>query len=273
MMKPILEKQNYYNLILMRDDAGVRTWRLKRATLKFLIWFLVSIFVLAVLGVTGTIFIGKRYLELSEKHNSQQALLVETKLQLERFSSFETLLQVSENGNGGTKIRNDEVGLLASADDAAHSVEGKTVNDEDQNSLSDGADAVTPELASDAPASSVDDNPIPLISSEASPIKVEGLNIREQGSGRFRVRYELHSKNQPQQVVGSVEHVFIVDNGSRITPRITSADTRFSIQYMKAIENTLRLPDEVDPKSVKSLLLIVSVGQNKYQEIFDISAN
>ncbi len=287
-MKPVLEKNNYYNLILMRDDAGVKTWRLKRATLKFLIGFLVAIFILAVAGVSGTILIGKRYFELSQKNKSQEALLAEARLQLERLSSLETLLQASENGNGGTKSRNAEVGLQASTDaatgqgqgvvapagGAASNTEAAAIDSEAQNGTAGSANGEAAELSGGAaavPASGQPDSLLPLISSDGSPVKIAGMNIRAQGNRRFRVRYELHSKDQPNQLSGSVEHLFIMDDGSRVTPKIPSADTRFSIQYMKAMENTLRLPDEADPDRVKALEIIVAIGQNKYGEIFNIT--
>ena len=285
-MKPVLEKQNYYNLILMRDDAGVKTLRLKRGTLKFLIWLLVIIFILAVAGVAGTVLIGKRYLELSDKHKSQETLLAETRLQLERLASFETLLQVSENGNGGAKTRNDELGLQASAetvngqgqevaataDETAQNTEAETANSEPSNGQTQVTNGGPAEQANGAAngQQTAPANALPQISSDASPVKIEELNIREQNGGRFRIRYELHSKDQPNQISGRVEHLFVLNDGTRVTPKIVSADTRFSIQYMKAMENTLRLPDEVDPKTVQALEIIVSIGENKYQAIFNI---
>ncbi len=285
-MKPVIKKQTYYSMLLMRDDTSVRTLRVKGSTITF---FLVFLFLL-VLGGSGGIWGGlhywKKYVALSERHKQQDRELTEARLQLERYVNYETLL-VAANG-AAPLAKNEEVGAAAPSLRLHNATQANPFPAQNATRpivnvpAKGGADATMPQHNASSSAQSTDltsqasqTQPPPPISSGTSPLRINGFSGRVISPQRVRIRYELSTVPSDEQktIAGTAKYFAAFTNGTEVElPVQEIGDARFSISRMKLMEANLRLPQTLNAKEISQLRVFLELDEGKaYREGFPIT--
>ena len=282
-MKPIIKKQTYYSLLLMRDDSQVRTLRIKASTIRVLSVLLLLLLVCGALGLWGGVHYWGKYASLSERHNRQERELSESRLQLERYVNYETLLLASNATLPAAK--NEEIGAGAPPLRVQNATQSGTAQTRLEPVAAPAARTVNATLprhnASDATvSSSLENRPdatpkVPLLSSDASPLRITGFNGRVTGSQRFRIRYELSAVPSDDQktIAGTAKYFAAFTNGTQVElPMQDIGDIRFAISRMKPMEANLRLPQGYHTRELQRINVTIELDEGKtYHEYFSVA--
>ena len=287
-MKPVIKKQTYYSMLLMRDDTSVRTLRVRGGVIVSFLVFLLLIFAGGGVGIWGGLHYWKKYDALSERHKQQERELSEARVQLERYVNYDTLLEAA-NGTAAPLAKNEEIGATApvprlqnatqatqaalpSAQDGARSAAAPSVKaglnaTMAQNNATMPAPAAV--LADQAPQTLS----VPLISS--GPLRVNGFSGRAASPQRLRIRYELSTVPSDEQktISGTAKYFAVFANGAEVELPVQDAgDARFSISRMKLMDANLRLPQGVSARDIAQLYVSLELDEGKaYREAFPIS--
>lgn len=285
-MKPVIKRQIYYSMLLMRDDTSVKTLRVRGGVITFFIVFLLLVILGGAGGIWGGLHYWKKYVRLSERQQAQERELAEARLQLERYVNYDTLLEAA---NGSAPLaKNEEIGAAAAAARTQNStqaalapaqnatwpeaavVQGKT-----------GTNATMPQHNATAPAPALADqaasvgSSVPLISSEASPLRINGFVGRVVGLQRMRVRYELSTVPSEDQrtISGTAKYFVVLADGAEVEiPVQDISDARFAISRMKLMEASLRLPQGLAAKDISQLYVSLELEEGKaYREAYPVT--
>ncbi|MDR0339306.1 MAG: hypothetical protein LBH65_03400 [Desulfovibrio sp.] len=289
-MKQVIKKQTYYNLLLMRDDSDARTLRLHRTALWVLFTLLAALVIGGALGIAGGIHYWKKCRDLRATYSEQDREFSEMRLQLERLSNLESLMEAS---NGVIpQAKNEEVGASPLPDARQNATRalpdsGRTPG---VNAISPGAAGnatLSPDSASgvvpQGQSNATLENPAGEASASSAngtgavkgvlplnvgdcPVRVDNFYARVSGSQRLRISYNLSSSGSESQrnIVGGVRYQAVFANGSRLDLPLTDMDgTRFSILRMKPMQSVARLPEGRNADDIKSINMYIEVTGGK----------
>lgn len=271
-MKPVIKKQSYYSMLLMRDDTSVRTLRVRGSTITFLFVFLALLLLGGGLGIWGGLRYWQKYDALSERHKQQERELSEARLQLERYVNYDTLLEAS-NEIAPPLAKNEEIGASAPAPRSQNAtVAGQAALLPAQNATMARSNATMPASAAE-PALAAQPLPVPLISS--GPLRVNGFNGRIIGPQRLRIRYELSiaPSDEQKSISGMTKYFAALGSGAEVEiPVQDVGDARFSISRMKPVDANLRLPQGIAAKDIVQFHISLELEDGKaYKEAFPLS--
>ena len=294
-MKSVIKKQTHYNLLLMRDDAEARNYRVHGRTLRFFIWFFLLLVAGGAVGIYGGYHFWEKYRVLAERYDEQEREVSEMKLQLERLIALETVLSASngtipqarhaEVGADQAYIaaRNDTSDQVSSDDTSAAHDAGAPPDSGMDNATTVALDATEQGaqlVADDAPAPDngvqEQESSYPRISSPESPLRVTGLNVRVTGQQRLSIRHELVTEGNTEQrmISGNIRYYVVFADGTRVEPSVSNiGESRFSIARMKLVQNSLQLPQGYRAADVEQVdvLLELSDGE-RFEERFEMGA-
>ena len=279
-MKPIIKKQSYYSMLLMRDDTSVRTLRIKGSTIKAFLIFLFLLILGGGGGIWGGMHYWKKYAALSERHALQDQELKEARLQLERWGNYETLLAAS---NGTMPLaKNEEIG--ASAPRAQNATQAVVPAVQNATSPAVGnatrvvpasVNATTPQQNATSAATSQPRKVLPRISSAASPLRINGFIGRVTGPQRLRIRYELATAPSDEQktVSGMAKYFAAFANGTQVElPVPEIGDSRFAISRMKPMDTSVRLPQGHYAREVSQINVAIELDDGQtYWDAYPIT--
>lgn len=291
-MKPVIKRQTHYSVLFMRDDSEARTFRMHSRTLRFLICAFLLLVVGGGAGIAGGVHYWKKYRALSERYEVQEKESGEMRLQLERLVALETVISAS---NGTVPQSRHAVVGLAGQTNASQNLHHTNATGRVQNATvqagpirGNGTQSVDAAL-SDAPESgdaasgNTGDEPdaaaggegYPLVSSQASPLRISAFIGRPSGQQRLRISYELFAEgNDEQRTISGVARYFaIFANGTRVEmPAQDNDGARFAITRMKQMQSWARLPQGYKANDVQQLDILIELSENeKYVERFDLT--
>ena len=287
-MKPVIKKQTYYSMLLMRDDTSVRTLRVRGGVIVSFLVFLLLIFAGGGVGIWGGLHYWKKYDTLSERHKQQERELSEARVQLERYVNYDTLLEAA-NGTAAPLAKNEEIGATApvarlqnatQASQAAFPPAQEGARPAAAPPLKAGLNATLAQSNASVPAPAVvlaEQAPqppsVPLISS--GPLRVNGFSGRIASPQRLRIRYELSTVPSDEQrtISGTAKYFAVFASGTEVELPVQDAgDARFSISRMKLMDANLRLPQGAVAKEITQLYVSLELDEGKaYREAFPIS--
>lgn len=245
----VLKRQCTYNFMLMRDDSSVWSLRLKRRVLQFFI-FLFFFFLL--IGVSG-LCVGYYYFDIIQDYAKNKQELEATRAQLHQLQNYESLAKVAA---GPIPLEKNSPVV--------------TVDNEISSNSTDKKLAIAEKVALEE---SKKEETIPLISSEASPLRVNNFSSRNTLYMGVRVSYELVTQPQDQMVRGNVTYAAKLTNGNTV-PLVTKSteDSYFSLYRMKIFDFSINLPEKVSSKDVESIILTLHVDNgSNFQEAFPLT--
>jgi hypothetical protein len=297
-MKPVIKKQTHYNLLLMRDDSDARTFRLHRTVLRALFMLLAALVIGGALGIAGGVHYWKKCRDLRASYSEQEREFSEMRLQLERLSNLESLMEAS---NGVIpQAKNEEVGASPLPDARQNATRaladsGRTPGANATSPVADGAallsiagnatlspdsasggtSGVVPQGQSNATletpageASASSANGTGAVQGALSlnagdcPVRVDNFYARVSGSQRLRISYNLSASIPEIQrtIAGGVRYEAVFANGSRLDLTLTDMDgTRFSILRMKPMQSVARLPEGRSSDDITSINVYIEI--------------
>ena len=295
-MKPVIKKQTHYSLLLMRDDAEARTFRVHGKFLRFLIWFFLLLLVCGGGSIYGGLHYWNKYRVLVERYDIQEREANEMRLQLEQLVAYKTVLNAS---NATMPVaRHTEVGLSAPASPnrnatAAASTANATatVNATRRgNATLPGAGNATLRSSNatrqanatsgrsgNATGPQPQEPALPSLSSNDSPLRITGFNGKATGQQRLRISYELSTEgNEEQRMISGMARYFAVfSNGTRLELSAYDSDgSRFSITRMKLMQSSARLPQGYRAGDVEKIDVVIELSEGKrFEDRYEVSGN
>ncbi|MDR2489673.1 MAG: hypothetical protein LBD42_09325 [Desulfovibrio sp.] len=267
----------------MRDDTPVRSLSVRGGCITAFFVFLLLLIAGGALGVWGGIRYWKKYNVLSDLHKQQERELLEAKLQLERYVNYEILLEASNNA--APVAKNEEIGTAAplvrphnatqeSSSFAARNGTRPSAGLHAKN----GGNATMPLYNASLPVTpeaSVDASSLPLVSSETSPLRINGFVGRVVSSQRLRVRYELSAIPAEEQraVSGTASYVAVLHDGTEAELAVQDVgDSRFALLRMKPMEGSLRIPPQTAVNDINKIQVILKIdGGKAFKENFPLT--
>ena len=295
-MKPVIKKQTHYSLLLMRDDAEAKTFRVPSKLLRFFIWFFLLLLVGGGGGIYGGLHYWNKYRVLVGRYDTQEREANEMRLQLEQLVTYKTVLNASNNATV-PMARHTEVGVSGptstSRNATATVVNATTVTmNATRRANSTLAGSANATLGSsnatrhnnatyggpvNATSSQTQEPAVPSISSEDSPLRITGFNGRATGQQRLRISYELSTEgNEEQRMISGMARYFAVfSNGTRLELSAYDSDgSRFSITRMKLMQSSARLPQGYRAGDVEKIDVVIELSEGKkFEDRYEVSGN
>ena len=269
-MKPVIQKQNYHNLLLLRDDREVLSMRVGNAFLRFLIVFAVCLVVFGSIGIGAGYYFWQESNNLQEQHKKNEIELARARLQLEQLSNVKSLLTAT---NASVPLpKNEEVPVPAVLKTEApfQHVNATTLVTAEDKPAETNATIKLAQANATKPTPTEKNANAQSIDSTKSPVRVNNFTSRATGQSTLRIRYELVVAEADTPVRGSARYAAIFTNGTiqDIAPQ-SPDDSRFSINRMKNMESTARLAAGQAAKNVKAIRIIVELeGGESFQDDF-----
>jgi hypothetical protein len=292
LMKPVIKKQTYYSLLLMRDDGGVRSIRMKNTTLRFLVILFFLFIFTGGAGIGLGVHYWKRYAEFIPEYREKERALAEALPELIRLQSIEAVLLEQSNGTLSMTMNTelgvetpDSVLLTAQANGnasrgnnaTAETAANATVADIQADSRNATAPLSNATAQTDTVASQTAAEPgVPAISGENSPVRVNEFSAQATSQQSLRIRYDLSvsrfaetgQDNGP--ISGSAKYIVVFSNGTRLDlPQNNPSNARFAISRMKPMMATSRLPQGYSTADIQQVDVFIEVnGDGVYAERF-----
>ena len=293
-MKPVIKKQTFYSMLLMRDDSEVRSFRVRNTTLRVILAAFAFFVLLGISGIAIGAHYWKRYASIIDDYRQNERELTEMRLQLQQLSGMEKiamasscpvpLLQNNEVGAEAPTRQNNATlpiaisGLATPGNDAAFSNATRTLFN---------ATAMTPssimpqsrdtsQTNRNGTQSPEDAAPVllPLISGKESPLRINNYSGRILAQQRLRVKYDLSTAPDMQDLVsGTAKYAALFTNGTRLDLELQPPeDTRFSIRSLKPVNDILRLPQGYSTRNVKNIDITLELDDGrKFRDSFSIT--
>ncbi len=285
-MKPVIKKQTIYSLLLMRDDCGVRRFRVRAFWLKFLFCFLLLF--CAAFGVSGYLAHSywKKYAELQEEHRDLQRQYAEIRRRLEPLAYLEKMRELGQSrfsveasGANGVAGANATISAVVPFPRANQTLAaGSAASPSGNGAPGAGPAAATPaagparnqtqpvpsaQAAAQTPEAAAQIDP-------AHPAKIANVSLRAAGTTRIRIAFDL-SNQDPQQTLGGRVALAVVTNAGAVAEitQVDRAELSFLIARYKRISTTFALPQNIQTTDVAAVQISLS-GDNvpPYSERF-----
>jgi hypothetical protein len=232
--------------MLMRDDREVRSFRIKSGILRFLIILFLLLLATGGTGIGIGVYYWKQIALLLPRYEESQRALADTRIELMELRSFKAVAMAQNNGTQPL-AQNEEVETA----EPARSVPATAVAN--ATALAPAADNAT---LTTAPAddsagltaflSPLAASALPQISDENCPIRINDFSAQALNNQSLRIRYNLSVPDggaEGRPVSGLTRYVAVLADGSRLDLLPNNpGSSRFSINYMKPISTSVRLP-------------------------------
>ncbi len=308
-MKQKIKPKQDYNIIVMRDDNKMRTFRIKRSSVTALKFFLFLLVCAGIAGCIGALHYHERFRNLQAKSNEQRQELTTLKLQLEQFTNLRTLAnntnmptaallneEVESINNLGGNSSYNAVGTASSAANVAPLVNPAPLATPDSPATQNPPAEATALVPSSASASNVPpDEPtppvepqapaqpelgqkakdalsLPPISEDPSPLRINGFVGTVVGEERIKINYTLNTVDA-KKTSGAVTYGVLTKSGELIDlPTRFSKGVTFIISYGRTMESSFPLPKGVKASEISKVLVFISLEEGKkFVESFDFS--
>jgi hypothetical protein len=288
-LKPVIKKQTHYNVLLMRDDRESITFRIHCGLLRFCIGLFIALLLCGAGGIYGGLHFFTKYRELAGEQESRERENAGMRLQLERLVNLESLLKAgngsppqakyTEVGTPDLPARNtapaNPPGPAASVRGAVPPAAGPSPPAESSAPDNDGENPAeeTRNVPADAPASApAADGKDPFISDANSPLRINEFSVRNAGSSRLRISYELSTTaDAPRIVTGTARYAAVTGDGLQIElPLQDTESSRFAITRMKPMQNTVRLPVGLPVESVSTINILIEIADTVYRGSYPV---
>ena len=263
-----MSQDGKYSVLIMRDDADVRRFRISPGLMRGLVWG----FALLVL-VTGVgLYSGARFwaegARLAEEKKALERRLIEAEVQLERLSNVESILKSNDPEElqalvgGMGQFPGDTKSGDARSGDARSGAAGK------------GAGVANP--AASAASSGGAGLPLNLAELfESKDMKLAGLeNLQIKITGdNAQVRLDLNNL-QPERLLNGRVDLLLVSASGKVSPApVPEAELAFSIQRFKRIQAAFALPEGLDRQTLFALRVIIRSQDGKaiFSETYQIA--
>lgn len=275
-IKPVIKKKSYYQVLFLRDDQEVRTYRIRNGFLRFLV---MSLTLLVVIGSAGAVFgaysLHKGY-KLKKKYKTTSAELDKVRLELEELQNVKSLI-----------IATNTPLPLAHNSEVTNPTLNSTIAQEEEKSSNSTIPLVLPinnatnldnivhNASTSSNATMVEAPVIASISSEKSPVRVNGFKSRLRGTN-LSVSYEISTSNpdaSPEETVrGTTKYNLLLDNGQNyeLEP-LKQGEAYFAISRMKQMDLRFKIPGAVNTKKADRLRLTVELEDgDAFQDQFNL---
>ena len=258
-----LKPQGKYNFLLIHDDGATKSFRISRTLIRFLL--MLSI-VLPIVGGGGA-WIGWKAWEREkvwdEEERALQNELISLRMQLNRLSHIERLIQEHESGlradaaAASVVVPSQPIVPQSSAETAAQPSAGTAPALPAATSASAPVDD-SPRLES--PPAAVAEQPsaeeaakYPVLDSDM--VRLDNVSVLLVDGRRLRVRMDLHNESG-RQVAGKVLLFILTPDGQRT--ELAYSDSAFRISRLKKFAVSSVVPDSVGNLTNASLLVEVA---------------
>lgn len=276
-MKPVIKKNKFYNLILMRDDSAAYSFRMSGVTLKILL-SLFSLFTLCGAGgIAGGVYYWKKYRVVQHEHKQQEGELRQARTELDRLINFQSVMNAGNNDI--LQAKNEEVGVDAPVNrmhNATDTAEGDAIGIlEHTDPIIPAVNATrTVETASTTPATQEENGSL-LLSSPDSPLRINSFSLRVTGRQQVRITYDLSAARQDESrtLTGTTRYRAFHTNGTAadLTP-LDNDGARFSIQRRKPMTLYAAPPQGQTTQGIERVEVLIDLSDGTaYHEIFDIT--
>ena len=251
-MEPVIKTQTAYSVLFMRDDCGVKRFRMRACWLKIFVLFGLLVFSVAVGSSWGAYYFWNKFRVVRAEYHSAAEELVGIRQKLTSLQNME-------------KIRNEN--------DPAHT---RTMLERVPSE--NGAAKFPMVLALNATASQVapanatipshaEADPTPDFEHPARITKITAIAV---GATRIRFIFDVTNQNQNQQLTGRVQLAAITAGGAVVDLAGADRDSlRFQISRLKNITTTAPLPQDLPLASVQGVQITVDAeGLPLYVERF-----
>lgn len=304
MDNPKIEKSTHYNVIMMSDDGEAKTYRMRRGTIRFLLFFPFLMLLLGGGVIAGGVYFSKDYFKLKTELAQQDGELNQMRTRLQKLKHYEALLTASSGASPVAK--HEEIGVAPSrgqsSPSAPESSETEPPGNANSTAEASASDAAAPEptapngqeeeaapesaapvaeaaqTQTTAPAEALPDldfNSMDKLSGNKSPLRVSDFTARTLGQQRVRIRYDLTSAGKPgvKTISGLARHFAVFADGKRAElPLPDNGETRFSLTRLRPMEATARLPQGFDTKDIKKIdVVIVTDEYGVFHDLYDVT--
>jgi hypothetical protein len=277
LMKPVIKKQTYYSVVLMRDDGNVRSFRIKNTALRVLVILCLFFFVAGGTGLWAGIHYWKRYNEFLPEYKERERILAESYQELAYLRNLKAVV-TAQNPNGFPLTMNNELGVDAPSGVASTmplTNQNGTLTQSANATLAGSAEvtvavgeSIPPatEATPEHPATQEAQAHLPRTTDAGSPVRINGFTAQPSGQQSLRVRYTLsvaqymESGQDSDTVSGLARYVAIFNDGTRVDldPQV-QGNSRFSISRMKQMSIIARLPQGYTTEDVKDLDIFIEL--------------
>ena len=228
-------KDNKYNVILMRSDTSVRSFRLNPFWMKFFFFMILVLFSAAGAGIYFAHVFFEEKEELARQYQIQAQSLNEAQRELSRLRNLERIYE---------SFRDEELRALV----ASQRRENREVP--------------APEVDLGSILETVDQNIVSISNVQSRFIQ-----------GRMRVQLEVNNMVGSENVSGRVYFSLIRNDGTIIDLDVEDRDLYYAIARFKRVETTFELPQEVEPDSIFALRVKArdDEGRLVYSQIYPMA--
>ena len=253
-----------YNLLFIHDDGATRSFRIGRGAIRVVICFLVLV---PLLGAGG-IWIGWQAWERQAVWDQEERILQQEltglRLQLDRLSHIEKLVQLHENGapveaaSGDGKAGGQQPSVVAQATEQlpeAQPSESGVPPDPGTGQEGPSASPETPAQTTEAPvtpATGEEKVEYPVV--DTGQVRLNDVSVVLVDGRRLRVRMDLHNESG-RQVSGRLLLFLLTPDGER--SELVHNDPTFRISRLKKFASTSVVPDSV--AGLTNAMLMVEV--------------
>ncbi len=244
-----MTKDGRYSVLVMRDDAQVRRFRVSLGLMRGLAWGLAALLLAAGLGIFAGLRFWTEGARLTDEKKALERRLIEAEVRLERLSNVEKIL--------------------------------KSNDPEELQALIGGASPLSGEARSTSGASAsagAGDAARPLDLAELfghQDLKLAGMeNLQLRLTGEnAQVRLDINNLQPEKLLNGRVELLLVTASGRTEQIGAPEADLAFSIQRFKRIQTSFALPKGMDRASLFALRVVIRGQDGKaiFSETYQIA--
>lgn len=233
-------KSNRYNVILMRDDTSVKSFRLSPFWIKFLFFLFPLFIIISIMGIFFSYYFFQEKRELVCLYDSKTKSFYEMKKELERLQNVEKMLEsYNEHQLGSFLISQQQPKHRQDKKDSFPAVDLRRILDP------------------------VDMNIVGVSNVQASFIH-----------DRMRVQLDVNNMAGRGTVTGRITISLITNDARIIGLNLEDMDLNYAIARFRTIDNTIDLPQGLEQESIFALRISADDedGNTVYSKIFPISS-
>jgi hypothetical protein len=233
-------RSHRYNVIFMRDDTPVRSFRLSPLWLKLLFIFFLLLIIVSMTGVYWSFVFFQEKKQEAGLYQLKVESFEQMKKELNRLQNVEKIL---ENYN-------------------EHELRSFLVNHQQEQR----------EQAQEVSSADVDLRVI-LDSVDKNIVGVSNVRISFV-QNRMRVQLEVNNMQGKGPVSGAISLYLIKNNGDILNLDLEESDLRYSITRFRTMDNTFDLPESLDHESIFGLRVTAKNDENYvvYTRVFPVSS-
>ncbi len=229
-MKRVVKKKSFYNVILLRDDSKVASFKLYKFWIKFFIYAFILMLLLTALATYGVYYYYNRYQLAAGERNNLKNEVLSYKVQAERLVHLEEWLRQT-----------------------------------DPSRLNAVSEATTNGNAPGAELAQTNQQP----EMKAPGLKVSEFRATRDSDRRMRVQFEVINEMENTPVTGKITFAVIVQDTLTPIVNVPQRDVEFQkISSRKRIRTTFGMPENIKTDTVEKVQVEVQCeGFLPYTEV------